>query len=718
MSLLILLLGGAAAQGVGSSAGTSTVAAIGASTAEASASANGTGAALGSGTWIVSGVGASSGVGTASGIGAQLSAGVGSSSGTCTATGAAGFTASAVGTSTVSATGAATATSTASGTGTGSASATGTALKDGSGASSGTSTVSAIGRSLAVTSGEATGTAISSGVGSATATASGSSVSTSTAAAIAQRAIAFVRPRVDIELSGIGNGWTNLTPDVIGGLRITYGINGSGPSDRVASSGSCSFTLNNSTANSAGILGYYSPASLSTRDGFGLGSRVRVQFLDPATNVTHTRFIGAITAINPVAGRYGARTVAVVAADWFDAAARATVSGLDTQLNVRSDEVINLLIGNVATAPEATDIDTGDVTFAYALDTARDDRRNPVLQELARVTLSEYGWLYQRGDGTVVFERQTARFNRTADATLDNTMSGLSVSSSRSDLVTRVQVITHPRTVDLTTQVLYRLQTPTKIGIGETITIVGGYTDPGNRASRVGGKNMVEPVAGTDYIANTAADGSGTVVTGSLTVSAELGSNSVRWEITNNGSAVAYLTTLHARGIGIYDYEQTIAEANDSGVAAVIGEQVASLDFPYQSDPSAGVSLAGSILRLYGAESAQTNAWALGTSGASELGQTTRLPSAIFAVAGSVDVAPKDDDLQTQILVRDVGDLVALAEDVTGLDRTFAIQSVALEYHAPGHVWASWGLSPVDSTTYFEIGIAGYEELGVTSTLA
>ena len=67
---------------------------------------------------------------------------------------------------------------------------------------------------------------------------------------------------VEVELSGSGAGWTALTNDVriaLQPIEIQYGIQGSGPLDRVASTGTMSFALNNSAANSAGEAGRVSP---------------------------------------------------------------------------------------------------------------------------------------------------------------------------------------------------------------------------------------------------------------------------------------------------------------------------------------------------------------------------------------------------------------------------------------------------------------------------
>ena len=268
---------------------------------------------------------------------------------------------------------------------------------------------------------------------------------------------------VQIELSGRNNGWTDISADSLSPLRISYGIQGGGPQDRMASSGTLQLQLDNSAAGSGGLVGYYSPGNSNARIGWTLGIRVRVTLTDPATSIGTVKFLGSIITILPTAGVYGPRRVLVEATDWIDEAARATTRGLTTQINKRSDEVFTTLVGNVTRSPEATLIATGRDTYAFALDTARDETASPILGELAQVVASELGYAYQRGTGTVVFEARSSRINTTDAVTLTDDMQAITVMNDRADLLTRVQVTTHPRTVDTSNVVLYQLKTVTEV---------------------------------------------------------------------------------------------------------------------------------------------------------------------------------------------------------------------------------------------------------------
>lgn len=503
-------------------------------------------------------------------------------------------------------------------------------------------------------------------------------------------------PIVEMELAGRGAGWTAVTADVVGAVRARHGINGAGPSDRTASSGTLTFALNNSARNSGATLGYYSPGNANCRSGFGLGIRVRLRVTDPATATTTTRFVGWITAVTPAAGSYGPRLAAVVATDWIDQAARSNIRGIATQINKRSDQLVTTLVNSIATAPEATSYGTGSETFAYALDTARDDQPNPVLQELARVVMSELGFFYCKANGTVLFEARNARVN-TADAvTITNTMADLPVTVSAENVFQKIQVVTHPRTVDAAaTSVLYRLGTATQIGPGQTLTLLGPYTDPTDRASRVGGTDLQTPVATTDYVLNAAADGSGADLTANLTVVAAFGGNGVRWTLTNAGTTSGYITKLQCRGKGIYDYETTVAEAIGSALATPLGELTAIVDMPMQSNPYVGQDAALYLLGLFGPDE-----------------------DGIPQQVSSVTLRQQSAALQTQMAVRDVGDRVRLEETVTGVARSYYIQMVDFTIAPAGVASVTWGLLPADVQQYWSLGVVGFSELGTTTRLS
>ena len=58
----------------------------------------------------------------------------------------------------------------------------------------------------------------------------------------------------------IGSTWKSLSSrDVIQSLRIQYGLSSNGPTDCLAATGECEYTLRNDAGNSGGVAGLYSP---------------------------------------------------------------------------------------------------------------------------------------------------------------------------------------------------------------------------------------------------------------------------------------------------------------------------------------------------------------------------------------------------------------------------------------------------------------------------
>ena len=82
---------------------------------------------------------------------------------------------------------------------------------------------------------------------------------------------------VEMQLAGTAGAWTDVSADVLQSdkPRFESGIRDNGATDRVASTGRLTFTLDNSNLNSAGLAGYYSPGHANARSGFSTGIPVR-----------------------------------------------------------------------------------------------------------------------------------------------------------------------------------------------------------------------------------------------------------------------------------------------------------------------------------------------------------------------------------------------------------------------------------------------------------
>ncbi len=103
----------------------------------------------------------------------------------------------------------------------------------------------------------------------------------------------------------LGSTWTDIARDgsSIDRLSIRYGISGNRPTDVVADSGECLFTLRNSSRNSGGLQGYYSPLHANVRANWTFGTRIRVVCrMDAALSVSSITRSGSTATVTTSAG--------------------------------------------------------------------------------------------------------------------------------------------------------------------------------------------------------------------------------------------------------------------------------------------------------------------------------------------------------------------------------------------------------------------------------
>lgn len=506
------------------------------------------------------------------------------------------------------------------------------------------------------------------------------------------------------KLEAYNGGWVDLSNDRLARSRIRWssGIAGGGPADRVAGSGELSYELNNSAGNTAGLLGRFSPGHSNALAGWDFGLKTRISL--ERGGVRRYKWVGWIDDIRPTPGVARDRGVRVDAIDLMGMAADWKISGIATQINKRSDELFAIVRDNLPLAPESSTLGTGRSTFAYALDTSRDESLS-VMGEWQRLAASELGYIFLKGDttagGQLVFQSRADRAASVTNLhTFSNNMVGLDVRRSRASVFNKIQVTAHPRRVDGAAVVLCELESQPRIGPGESYTWLASYRDPEQKAARVGGSSMVTPVAVTDYEFNSLSDGSGVDLTAGLSVSAAFGGNGVRFTLENTGQSTGYVTKLQARGLGIYDFENFIAEIENTASQAAIGPRVGSLDMAYESDARMAAYAAQYLAAVYADDG---------------------LPSPESVTLEGTD----NDTLEAAIFELEVGDRIGLVESVSGLSlgggsvaRGYFIQSVdAVIGPAPNQIRATYGLAPAGRTRFWRIGVSGATAIGVGQTL-
>jgi len=256
------------------------------------------------------------------------------------------------------------------------------------------------------------------------------------------------------------------------------------------------------------------------------------------------------------------------------------------------------------------------------------------------------------------------------------------------NLINRVSNIAYPRKVDTTVKVLFSLGYPQQIGAGETIELRGNYFDPtGGATVNAESSTMITPAATTDYLMNTLQDGTGTNRTSSLSVTAVYGTEGVTYTLVSSAADTCFITLLQARGYGIYTYATTETTAENTPSINEFGYSSETLHQQYQQNTNLGKRETAKIL------------------------DAERLPRTVLNKLTMQ--ANKDVDYLWGYLMHDIGDLVHVQEDETGVNSRYYIQALSFSI-SPAFVDGAataiidYGWTLKESRSSFSLGDNGY----------
>jgi hypothetical protein len=115
-------------------------------------------------------------------------------------------------------------------------------------------------------------------------------------------------------------------------------------------------------------------------------------------------------------------------------------------------------------------------------------------------------------------------------------------------LCNKLEVTMYPRRVGVAGTELARTGSAFRLQPGETRTVTLRYRDPDYPDGTCTATTLIQPVASTDYTANTAQDGSGADVTGALGVSVTNKTSAADVLLVNSGAVDLYVTLFKIRG--------------------------------------------------------------------------------------------------------------------------------------------------------------------------
>lgn len=500
-----------------------------------------------------------------------------------------------------------------------------------------------------------------------------------------------------------GSAWIDISAYVVGDITGQRGLGGWQPTQRVAMLGTLVLTLNNE-GKLFSPMGGDAARGLNTLTGFTRGAKIRVRIF--YRGGYYTRWIGRILTIDSDDKNWGLQHTRVYAVDWMDVPANFPMKKADISLNQTMDQALALILARLSIQPDDTDIDVGAYEFQAVFDNVKN--QTMAIGEFNKLAMSELGYIYVKGDGTLRAESSEARFPwRPLDTVnvdpasigyllkedggyllkedggkivLDESVAtavalyqdaeGYNILLDRDALLNSVTVRAYPTIVDTSLKVLFNMGKPRWIGVANTVTFSGHYTDP-NSLLQVAGTNMQTPVATTDYLANTLEDGTGTDKTADVAVTATYYGDTVEYSIKNNSTVDVWITMLKARGYGIY-YGQSIEYHLDDAVSqAAYGFAGVTFNMSYQRTTEAGEHLARKLIDEYKDPESRI----------SKLNYLANLNMNHMA----------------SFLNLDIGSLIRVTEDRSNIDAHYYITDIGFSIKQGGIVNVSYGLQQNDT---------------------
>lgn len=488
-----------------------------------------------------------------------------------------------------------------------------------------------------------------------------------------------------------GRSWTDITSDVVEQIECDRGFGGSDLLSRCARPGKLSFELAN-FAQGARPIGYYTPGHANARTGWQERIPVTWVVTDDAS-ITETRFHGYINSIQPAAGLYRTRRVAVDATSWLGLVMTTPIRSVPVQVGATAGAVFGAVIDGAFRPPVAVQIATGDSTFAYALDDTRD---SPLLQVLARVAMSEGSLAYELADGTIVFEALT---DRTADVTAVDTftnaiMSEMTPVRDIEAIRNKIELDFLPRTASGSAVVLGTMNARVFVPAnGGVVDIEIPYRDPAQTDAKVGGTSIVTPVVTTDFTMYQNEDGTGTNLSANATVAVDAawkGGSATRMRVTNTGTTDGWFKT-QVRGTALYSYDVTTILKLDRESQRRYDVREQKVQTGYQSDPTLA-DLFGVYLLMMQKD-------------------PIMLPTGLLVRGRTSN--------NSRIASREIGELVAVTESMSGLSAAlFMISNIRMTAHPGGDIQAEYDFMLTPGRFLWVMGASGYSELDSTAIVA
>lgn len=342
-----------------------------------------------------------------------------------------------------------------------------------------------------------------------------------------------------------------------------------------------------------------------------------VRFRMTFNAVTVVQFRGFVEFIQPTAGEYGQRIVVI---ECVDASALLDIfeGRASVLLQKRANEIIEPIVDDVYTPPgtnyeEGINVfpTTGEQwTFSDSVGLRITSPTNPgasepinAAQKITDACASDWGRFFIAKDGSPsFFNRHHMPLDSTTELTMSGTFQDMGYAKHVDDIFNWVEVTYLPRKIGNRAEVLGRFSPERAVQIEPLATeeFVIPFRDPVNQAIRVGGYNVITPVAGSDYNATSDEAGEGDDVTGNLSLTFTAYADRATVEIENTHiSQDAWIQKFEVRGLPIRSREPETVKAVDVASINEYGRRKLSVTAMLMSSNAEAASLAQYLVDVY-----------------------------------------------------------------------------------------------------------------------
>lgn len=484
--------------------------------------------------------------------------------------------------------------------------------------------------------------------------------------------------------------WIEVTDVLDDPITIRRGNSDGLPFGRVAETGTANPTFDNSSNNSAGLEGYYSPDHANLRSNFKKGKRFRIGLKRTGQNMYY-KFQGKLLDINPVPGKLSRKVTHVSVVDWMDVAGRTPMPQLALPASKTDDQVMQLILDAMEEQPDSVDMAAGPYTYDYSLTNLQDevDKVVAAMQYLADSGLGRFVIKGGESSGEILTYQDIYSLTDPTNpslVTLNNSFLDLpGLGRKAYKRVKRVKGTVVPLEHDSSPVTLYTLPQSIRLGPGESAEFEVYYRDLAASKKRLAVTEVEDMVADTDYKFSST-DGSGNDLNSDLGITLTKGGNSTHLKFTNNNdSTTGYLWLMGLRGLGVYLSNPLTYTAVDDSVSEAEAVTI-EIKMPYQSDYNVGADIAAAVLGWLNVE-------------------VTDVPSA--DVGANISQALLDAAVEGE-----PGDLIEVIDDVSGISFLFVMLGYELVLNFVGDIrWRPYFAYAIVTSNVLTLDKDGYDAL-------